>query len=62
MIIFKYLVFYSFIGLYQSTLFLKINVKRTTNYFKTWNESRNEQGQIVGFKTTLLRTAFRSIL
>lgn len=62
MIIFKYLVFYSFVGLYQSTLFIKSNVKKTSNYFRSWNESRNEQGQVVGFKTTLLRTAFRSIL
>lgn len=62
MIIFKYLVFYSFVGLYQSSLFLKTNIKKTVSYFKSWNESRNEQGQVIGFKTTLLRTAFRSIL
>lgn len=62
MIIFKYLVFYSFAGFYQSFLFLKTSLKRTISFFKSLNESRDEQGQVVGFKTTLLRTAFRSIL
>ena len=62
MIIIKYLVFYTFVGLYQSTVFIKSSIRATINYFRSLNESRNEQGQVVGFKTTLLRTAFRSIL
>jgi hypothetical protein len=62
MILFKYLVFYSFIGLYQSALFTKSRIKKTSEYFKSWNQNRNDQGQVVGFKTTLLHTAFRSIL
>ncbi|OUS16014.1 hypothetical protein A9Q93_05990 [Nonlabens dokdonensis] len=62
MIIFKYFVFYSFVGIYQSAIVSKSIIKRTYLYFKSLNESRNEQGQVVGFKTTLLRTAFRSIL
>jgi hypothetical protein len=62
MILFKYLVFYSFVGLYQSALFTKSSIKKTSKYFKSWNQNRNDQGQVVGFKTTLLQTAFRSIL
>jgi hypothetical protein len=62
MILFKYLIFYSFVGLYQSALFIKSGIRRCSNYMKSWNENNNERGQSVGFKTTLLRTAFRSIL
>jgi hypothetical protein len=62
MILFKYLIFYSFVGLYQSALFVKSGIRRGSNYMKSWNEKNKEQGQAVGFKTTLLRTAFRSIL
>ncbi|PZX38258.1 hypothetical protein LX97_02839 [Nonlabens dokdonensis] len=62
MIIFKYLVFYSFVGIYQSAIFTKSIFGKVFSYFRAMNESRNEQGQVVGFKTTLLRTAFRSIL
>ncbi|MFT6798884.1 MAG: hypothetical protein ACJAWA_001008 [Nonlabens sp.] len=62
MILFKYLIFYSFVGVYQSTLFVKSGIRRGSNYIKSWNEKNKEQGQAVGFKTTLLRTAFRSIL
>ncbi|MEO9954704.1 hypothetical protein [Nonlabens sp.] len=62
MIIIKFLVFYTFVGLYQSAVFIKSSFRATINYFKSLNESRDEQGQVVGFKTTLLRTAFRSIL
>ncbi len=62
MIIFKYLVFYSFVGIYQSAIITKATFSKIVSYFRTLNESRNEQGQVVGFKTTLLRTAFRSIL
>jgi hypothetical protein len=47
---------------YQSTLFVKSGIRRGSNYIKSWNEKNKEQGQAVGFKTTLLRTAFRSIL
>ena len=54
--------FYSFVGLYQSALFVKSGIRRGSNYMKSWNENNKEQGQAVGFKTTLLRTAFRSIL
>lgn len=62
MIIIKYLVFYTFVGLYQSTLFIKSCSRAAVAFFRSLNESRNEQGHVVGFKTTLLRTAFRSIL
>ncbi|PPK93308.1 MULTISPECIES: hypothetical protein [Nonlabens] len=62
MIIIKYLVFYTFVGFYQSTVFIKSSIRAAINYIRSLNESRNEQGQVVGFKTTLLRTAFRSIL
>lgn len=62
MILFKYLIFYSFVGLYQSALFVKHGIRRGFNYIRSWNVKHNGQGQTVGFKTTLLRTAFRSIL
>jgi hypothetical protein len=62
MILLKYLFFYSFVGLYQSALFIKSNIKRISKYFKSQNQSRNESGQVVKFKMTLLHTAFRSIL
>jgi hypothetical protein len=61
MILFKYLVFYSFIGLYQSALFTKSRIKKTAEYLKSREQKRN-QGEVAGFKTTLLQTAFRSIL
>ncbi len=62
MIIFKYALYYSFIGIYQSGIFLRRQFGHLQHMFHSWNETKNEQGQTVGFKTTLLRTAFRSIL
>jgi len=62
MILFKYLIFYAFVGLYQSALFVKSGIRGGFNYIKSWNENRKGLGQTAGFKTTLLRTAFRSIL
>jgi hypothetical protein len=61
MILVKYLIFYSFVGIYQSVLFTKSRIKKTAEYLKSREQKRN-QGEVAGFKTTLLQTAFRSIL
>ncbi len=62
MILLKYLIFYSFVGLYQSALFIMLGIRKGSCYFKSWSDHPKEQRQGAGFKTTLLRTAFRSVL
>jgi len=62
MILFKYLIFYSFVGSYQCVVFFKFKIQKAFHYFRSLHQRRNVKGEVVGLKTTLLRTAFRSIL
>lgn len=63
MILIKYLIYYTFIGLYESGIFLSGLLSNTYTFFQRLNTvkpaSRNQKPVL---RTTLLRTAFRSIL
>ncbi len=61
--IFKYVIFYTFIGLYETGLFVKSSVEKIRNITAATlqaQESANTAPQRM--KGALLKTAFRSIL
>jgi hypothetical protein len=62
MILIKYLIFYLFVGVYQTAVFTRSVFKKTFRFFSLRGNSRYEKRAAMGFKTSLLRTAFRSIL
>jgi hypothetical protein len=62
MILIKYVIYYSFIGVYQTKLSVQKLFLKTSRQFDRLNKIKNNEGEITAMRTTLLRTAFRSIL
>ena len=63
MILIKYLVYYSFIGLYETGIFITRTFSKTYTFFTRLNTIKPAtSNQKPVLRTTLLRTAFRSIL
>lgn len=64
--IFKFAIFYSFVGIYESVLFIKSTAWKFKNLFpRTVTTSRSEVTMVSAphrMKGALLKTAFRSIL
>ncbi len=62
MILIKYVIYYSFIGVYQTKLAAQKLFVKTSIQLDRLNKVKNNEGEITALRTTLLRTAFRSIL
>ncbi|MGB5982014.1 MAG: hypothetical protein WBG46_07685 [Nonlabens sp.] len=62
MIILKYLIYYTYIGLYEFFLATRRITSKTQKALQQWNTVRDKSGEPKVLRTTLLRTAFRSIL
>lgn len=62
MIIIKYAIYYTFIGVYQTKLALGKLGSLLVNRLRKLNNSNYNQGELTGVRSSLLRAAFRSIL
>jgi hypothetical protein len=62
MIIIKYAIYYTFIGVYQTMVALGKMGVLVAQQFSKLNSVKNKGGQGTSVRSTLLRTAFRSIL